>query len=131
MFAAAMGPRKGAAMSGTHGRPSLASYRDEVAELMKAGDHFGEVEDALDDVADLTTDEKAALWLFAFSLRDSSEQQRDARAHLAALQPGLDTEMTEKPARRAWRCHTGHPERAGRGQRISLFANQTGSRRSS
>ena len=73
-------------MSGTHGRPPLASYRDEVAELMKAGDHFGDVEDALDDAAGLTMDEKAALWLIAFSLRDSWEQQRDAQAHLAALQ---------------------------------------------
>ena len=30
-------------------------------------------------------DEKAALWLFAFSLRDPAEQQLDARAHLASL----------------------------------------------
>ena len=47
---------------------------------------FGAVEDAIDDVADLTTDQKAALWLFAFSLRAPSEQQRDARAHLAFVQ---------------------------------------------
>ena len=44
------------------------------------------VEDAIDDVAVLTQDEKAALWLFAFSLRDPAEQQLDARAHIAALQ---------------------------------------------
>jgi hypothetical protein len=31
-------------------------------------------------------DQRAALWLFAFSLRDRDEQQRDARAHLAAVQ---------------------------------------------
>jgi hypothetical protein len=30
-------------------------------------------------------EQKAALWLLAFSLRDRDEQQRDARAHLAAL----------------------------------------------
>ena len=73
-------------MIGTHGKPPLASYRDEVTELIKAGSRFGEVEDALDDAPGLTMDEKAALWLFAFSLRDSSEQQRDAQAQLAALQ---------------------------------------------
>ena len=47
---------------------------------------FGQVEDSIDEVAELTIDEKAALWLFAFSLRDPAEQQLDARAHLASLQ---------------------------------------------
>jgi hypothetical protein len=39
-------------MSGTHGRPSLASYRDEVAELMKAGDHFGAIPVSLNGQAE-------------------------------------------------------------------------------
>lgn len=73
-------------MSGTHERSALAIYRDAVAELVGAREPFGDVEQAIDEVADLTTDQKAALWLFAFSLRDRSEQQRDARAQLAAVQ---------------------------------------------
>jgi hypothetical protein len=73
-------------MSGTHPRPALASYRDEVAELMQGGERFGYVEDVIDEVVDLTQDQKAALWLFAFSLRDRSEQQLDARAHMSAVQ---------------------------------------------
>jgi hypothetical protein len=73
-------------MSGTHRRSALASYRDAVTELITAGEPFGEVEDAIDEVADLNTDQKAALWLLAFSLRDPTEQQLDARAHLAAVQ---------------------------------------------
>jgi hypothetical protein len=64
---------------------SLAGYRDEVAGMIEAGEPFGRVEDSIDRFADLTTDERAALWLFAFSLRDPSEQQVDARAHLASL----------------------------------------------
>ena len=72
-------------MRGTHPRPALASYRDAVTELIKAGEPFGEVEEAIDQVADLTQDENAALWLVAFSLRDLSEQQSDAQAHLAAV----------------------------------------------
>jgi hypothetical protein len=64
----------------------LAIYRDTVAGLMSEGQPFGEVEDAIDDVAELTQDQKAALWLFAFSLRDPSEQQLDARAALASVQ---------------------------------------------
>jgi len=53
---------------------------------MSEGQPFGEVEDAIDDVAELTQDQKAALWLFAFSLRETSEQQLDARAALASVQ---------------------------------------------
>ena len=73
-------------MSGTYPRRALASYRDAVAELMRGGELFGDVEDAIDEVAGLTQDQKAALWLFAFSLRDPTEQQLDARAHLSAVQ---------------------------------------------
>ena len=72
-------------MSGTQRRAALASYRDAVAEQLRAGEPFGEVEDSIDQVAELTIDEKAALWLFAFSLRDPAEQQLAARAHLASL----------------------------------------------
>jgi hypothetical protein len=72
-------------MSGTQRRPALSSYRDAVLEQIEAGESFGEVEDSIDELAGLTTDEKAALWLFAFSLRDQSHQERDPRAHLAGL----------------------------------------------
>jgi hypothetical protein len=72
-------------MSGTQRRPALASYRDTVAERMNAGQAFGEVEDSIDRFSQLTMDEKAALWLYAFSLRDPAEQQLAARAHLASL----------------------------------------------
>ena len=57
-------------MSGAQLRPALAGYRDAVTELISAGRPFGDVEDSIDRVDDLTLDEKAALWLFAFSLRD-------------------------------------------------------------
>jgi hypothetical protein len=72
-------------MSGTQRRSALASYRDTVAEQMNAGEAFGEVEDSIDRLARVTMDEKAALWLYAFSLRDPAEQQLAARAHLASL----------------------------------------------
>ena len=72
-------------MRGTHQRQGLASYRVVVTERIKAGVPFGAVEDAIDDVADLTSDQKAALWLFAFSLRDQSDQKRAPRDHLVGL----------------------------------------------
>jgi hypothetical protein len=74
-------------MRGTHAsRVPLATYRDAVTELIDDGEKFGDVEDAIDDVPELTQEEKAALWLFAFSLRDPAEQQSEARGHIAALQ---------------------------------------------
>ena len=69
-------------MRGAHPSTPLARYRDSVVELSMAGEPFGVVEDAIDELADLSKDQKAALWLFAFSLRDPAEQRLDARAHL-------------------------------------------------
>jgi len=63
----------------------MASYRDAVAELFTVGDPFSDIDVAIDEVADLSMDEKAALWLFAFSLRDQSDQKRAPRAHLVGL----------------------------------------------
>jgi hypothetical protein len=63
------GTEKGMPMSGTHQRPGLASYRDDIEEFIKTGKPFGDIEDAIEQ-ADLNMDEKAALWLFAFSLRN-------------------------------------------------------------
>jgi hypothetical protein len=83
-------------MSGTHtSRAPLTSYRDAITDLLDGGEKFGDVEDAIDDVAELTQDEKAALWLFAFSLRDTADQQVDARAHIAALQSRATPALVE------------------------------------
>jgi hypothetical protein len=57
-------------MSETYARPAMAGYRDAVTELLEAGEPFGEVENAIDKVAELNEDEKAALWLLAFSQRN-------------------------------------------------------------
>jgi dihydroneopterin aldolase len=72
-------------MSETHAAPALASYEREVAELMQAGEPFGVVEEVIDEVADLTENAKAALWLLAFSMQKPAEQVRTARRHLASV----------------------------------------------
>ena len=59
-------------------------YQYEVEELMAAGVAFSQVEDAIND-ADVRDDAKSALWLLAWSLRDPSHQQQDARATLALI----------------------------------------------
>lgn len=72
-------------MSATrHGSP-LASYRDRITERIRAGESFGDIEDAIDGFADLTTDQKAALWLVAFTLRDRGKRQSESGAHLLAV----------------------------------------------
>jgi hypothetical protein len=77
---------RGPRMSGTQLIPPLTTYRAEVAWLMEQGETFDTVEHGIDRIDDLTEDEKAALWLFAFSLRDPRDQQREARGHLAAVE---------------------------------------------
>ena len=64
-------------------RPALADFRDEVTALTVEGCPLGDVEDAINAQSALTEDQKAALWLFAFSLRDRSEKRRQARVLLA------------------------------------------------
>ena len=83
-------------MSGTHERPALADYRDEVTELITRGATLGDVEVAINTQPGLTEDQKAALWLFAFSLHDRAEQQNDAQAHLTAIEVAAGhSEMTD------------------------------------
>jgi hypothetical protein len=72
-------------MSGTQLRSTLAAHRVAVTEQIQSGRPFGEVEDAIDALEELTPEQKAALWLVAFSLRDRSEWRLDARACLCAL----------------------------------------------
>jgi hypothetical protein len=73
-------------MSETQPRPTLAKYTEAVAAMIESGETFGDVEDAIDDLSNLSMDQKAALWLFAFSLRPPAAQRLQARTHLSAVQ---------------------------------------------
>lgn len=51
-----------------------------VAGLIETGEPFGDIEDRIDELAGLSADEKAALWLFAFfSPRDAAAEELHAR----------------------------------------------------
>jgi hypothetical protein len=63
---------------------SLAAMRLEVERRMRRGDRFSDVEDLI-NAADLSADEKAALWLLAWSYVHPSAQRREAAAHVAHL----------------------------------------------
>ena len=65
--------------------PAMASYQDQVTELIASGAPFGVVEDAIDQIDDLPEDAKAALWLLAFSMREPRDHGRGARPRLASV----------------------------------------------
>jgi hypothetical protein len=70
-------------MSTTH-PVSLGDYQDRIEGMIDAGERFGIVEDTINAAA-LEEDQKAALWLLAWSSRDSWAQRRDALAALALV----------------------------------------------
>jgi hypothetical protein len=68
-----------------HARPTLGYHRDVVSGMMDADEPFGEVETFINEATALDQDEKAALWLLAWSLRDVWVQRREALTMLSAL----------------------------------------------
>lgn len=66
----------------------LGHHRDVVESMMDARSPFGEVEDFINEAPALDQNEKAALWLLAWSLREGQVQRREALAMLSALRWG-------------------------------------------
>jgi hypothetical protein len=63
---------------------ALVACQEEVERRMRIGEPFGSVEDMING-AEISEDEKAALWLLAWSLRDRKAQLRENRSMLATL----------------------------------------------
>ena len=72
-------------MGDVNAGPNVAGYLEAVTELVEAGDDFGDIEDTIDGIPELTEDGKAALWLFALSKRDGDLPRRVARPHLSSV----------------------------------------------
>jgi hypothetical protein len=68
-----------------YARPTLGYHQDVVKGMMDASEPFREVETFINEAAALDEDEKAALWLLAWSSRDTWIQRRDALSMLSAL----------------------------------------------
>ena len=66
-------------------RPTLDYHQDVVEGMMNAGEPFGEVETFIDQAAALDQNEKAALWLLAWSSRETCVQRREALSMLSAF----------------------------------------------
>jgi hypothetical protein len=62
----------------------LDATRQDVERRMLRGERFTSVEDAINS-SEFSSDEKAALWLLAWSFVHPRAQRREANAHLAAL----------------------------------------------
>jgi hypothetical protein len=63
---------------------TIGQSQEQVESMMEQGTAFGRIEDAI-DTAQLSAEHKAALWLFAWSLRDQALQRQDARLMVAAF----------------------------------------------
>jgi hypothetical protein len=66
---------------------SLDQSQRYVEALMEQGMAFSDVEDVI-NASKLSTVQKAALWLLAWSLQDIDHQRQDARLTLAAVGAG-------------------------------------------
>ena len=67
-----------------HDSASLGYHQDVVEGMMDASEPFGAVEDFINGAGVLNGDQKAALWLLAWSLRNNLVQRREARAMVDA-----------------------------------------------
>ena len=65
-------------------QPDIETMRRDVERRMLRGERFADVEDVL-SASDLADDEKAALWLLAWSFLHPRAQRREAIAHLERL----------------------------------------------
>ncbi len=68
-----------------HTGPTLGYHQDVVEGMMDASEPFGKVETFINEAAALDQNEKAALWLLAWSLQDAWAQRREAQGMLSAL----------------------------------------------
>lgn len=67
--------------------PPFDLYRDEVEQIADAPTPFGELEDAI-DATEFAADEKAALWMLAWSLIGPEVQRKETDARLALVGAG-------------------------------------------
>jgi hypothetical protein len=63
----------------------MVAEQSRIAEMMERGATFGQVEEDVINDAPFDSDEKAALWLFAWSFKPRSQQRYEASQHLRQL----------------------------------------------
>jgi hypothetical protein len=78
---------------------TLEAMRLDVERRMRRGERFSDVEDVIGE-SSLSSDEKSALWLLAWSYVHPRAQRREANAHISRLTAARST-----PTVRARRRH--------------------------
>jgi hypothetical protein len=81
--------------------PPIEAMQVEVERRMRRGERFSDVEDLINRT-ELTSDEKAALWLLGWSYLDRQIQRREARAHLR----NLSMRAQSLAVKRRWRLRS-------------------------
>jgi len=66
-----------------HSSADLVDHQGVVEEMMDAGEPLWRVEDFIDQARALDGNQKAALWLLAWSMRSNPVQRREAREMLS------------------------------------------------
>jgi hypothetical protein len=64
---------------------STLAEQSRILAMMERGATFGDVEDGVINHAPCDEDEKAALWLFAWSFMPPGEQRHEANQHLRQI----------------------------------------------
>jgi rhamnogalacturonyl hydrolase YesR len=67
--------------------PASRGLQERVAVMMERGVSLDQVENEVIDHSPLNQDQKAALWLYAWSFRDDTTQRREATQHVDSLEP--------------------------------------------
>lgn len=66
---------------------SVVRLQERVAAMMRCGARLDQVESEVIDPCELSSDQKAALWLYAWSFIEAGEQRVQATRYLLAEEP--------------------------------------------
>lgn len=66
----------------------IVGLQQEIAAMMQRGASLERVQSDVIDPCELSSEQKAALWLFAWSLMEGKEQRRQATHYLLNVGPG-------------------------------------------
>ncbi len=67
---------------------SLLRLQDRIAAMMRGGAPLEQVENEVIDPCELSSDQKAALWLYAWSFMERGEQRDHATRYLQHVRSG-------------------------------------------
>jgi hypothetical protein len=67
---------------------ALIRFQEQIAAMMRCGASLDQVESEVIDPCELSPDQKAALWLYAWSFMEAKDQRDHATRYLLNVEPG-------------------------------------------